>query len=385
MEAITDRFRAAIVGEHKTTARVEILPGGDETQRVDLSDYFADGSVDVSRQRIRRSGQLTFTDGDASGLIVPTGRDSLLAPYGNQVRVWSGISYDDGTEELPCVGTFRITKSSSRYPNCTVDISDRGWIVGNAKLIRPWHVPAGTLWDQAIIGLLADRAPGIPVDIPSVEFTSTTPRLTLDEQADPWDAAQQWAASLGYALYFTPAGVATIVSELALAAADPVWTFDGKPAAGAPYDPADYANLALYDETDDLDTDDAYNAVVITGNSSSLAAAVRGEAYDTDPDSPTRWGGPFGFKPLFEDSELVTTNGQAGQKAVGRLQQVTGLAESLQVPAVPNPALEVGDQVQVIRPELGINTIHMLDRIPIALRGGAQRLETRVRRAVLLG
>jgi len=385
MEAITERFRAALVGDHQTTTRVEVLLGGDETQRVDLSDYWTDGSIDVSRQTVRRSGTLTFVDGDASGLIVPTDRDSLLAPYGNQLRVWSGIAYDDGTEELPCVGTFRITKSSSRYPMCTVTVSDRSWVVSNAKLIRPWHVAWGTLWDQAIIALLVDRYPGVPVDIPSVEYTSTTPRLTLDEEADPWAAAQKWAASIGYALYFTPLGVATIVSEIALAAADPVWTYDGKPQADSPYDPADYTNLALYDETDDLDADAASNGVIITGNSSSNSAAVRGEAYDNDPDSPTRWGGPFGFKPLFENSELVTTNGQAGQLALGRLQQVGGLAEALQIPAVCNSALEAGDQARVIRPELGIDTVHMLDHFPVPLRGGEQRIDTRVRRVVVTG
>jgi hypothetical protein len=199
-------------------------------------------------------------------------------------------------------------------------------------LTAPYFVAAGTTWDAAIANLLGDRYNGVPVDIPPVEFFSTTPRLTLDEQADPWDAAQQWAASLGYALYFNPIGVATIKSELAMAAEDPVWTYDGTPTADVPYNPADWANLALYDEAVTLDSDGAFNAVVISGNSSSNATAVRGTAFDTDPGSPTQWGGPFGYKPLFESDETVTSNGHATQKAVGRLQQVAGRAEALQVP-----------------------------------------------------
>jgi len=385
VESITDRFIAALTGGHQTTARVEVLPGGDETNKVDLSNYLTDGSIDVSRQQIRRSGTLTFVDRDASGLIVPTNSDSLLAPYGNQLRVWSGIAFDDGTEELVCVGTFRITKAVSRYPRCTVDISDRAWIAGNAKLTAPYFVAAGTAWDVAISNILGVAYPGVPIDIPVVEFTSTTPRLTLDEQADPWAAAQDWAASVGYALYFTPLGVATIRSELGMAAEDPVWVFDGKPAANAPAVLSDWANLALYDEAVTWDTADTYNGVIISGNSSSLAAAVRGTAYDTDPTSPTQWGGPFGFKPLFENNELVSTNAQAAAKAVGRLQQVAGLSESLTIPSVMNPALAVGDTVRVIRPELGIDTIHLLDRIPLPLRGGASVLETRVRRVVVTG
>jgi hypothetical protein len=384
MEAVTDRFIAALTGGHQTTVRVEVLPGGDETNRVDLSNYLTDGSIDVSRQAIRRSGTLTFVDRDQSGLIVPTGNDSLLAPYGNQIRVWSGIHFDDGTEELVPVGTFRITKSTSRYPRCEVELSDRAWIVANAKLTAPYFVAAGTTWDAAIANLLGDRYNGVPVDIPPVEFLSTTPRLTLDEQADPWDAAQQWAASLGYALYFNPLGVATIVSEVGLAVADPVWIYDGTPTAAVPYDPSDWANLALYDEAVTWDTTDAFNAVVISGNSSSNSTSVRGTAYDLDADSPTRWGGPFGYKPLFESDETVTSSGHATQKAFGRLQQVAGVAESLTIPAVCNPALAVGDLVHVIRPELGIDTVHMLDHIPLPLFGGAQILETRVRRTVII-
>jgi hypothetical protein len=38
----------------------------------------------------------------------------------------------------------------------------------------------------------------------------------------------------------------------------------------------------------------------------------------------------------------------------------------------------------VTRPELGINTVHMLDHFPVPLRGGAQNLDTRMRRTVVL-
>jgi hypothetical protein len=386
VETISDRFRAAIADGHTTTVRTLVLPDGDETSRVDISDYFADGSVDISRQAIRRSGSVTFTDVDASGLIVPTSPDSLLAPYGNQLRIYAGIDYGDGTEETVCVGTFRITRSTSSYPQCTVDLSDRAWIVSNAKLIAPYHVASGTPWDVAVTSLLMDRYPGVPTDIPGVEFDTTTPRITLDEQADPWEQMQKWVASFGYALYFSPLGVATIAGELQLANADPVWAFDGTDAA-IPTDLTDdnWSNMSTYDEANTWDSADAYNAVVISGNSSSNSATVQGVAYDTDPHSPTQWGGSFGRKPLFENNELATTNLQATRLAVGRLQQVAGLAESLTIPSVTNPAFEVGDQVNVIRPDLGINTIHTLDRIPLPLRGGGQVLQTRVRRVVVSG
>jgi hypothetical protein len=384
VEPVTDKFRTALVGGHATTVRVELLPGGDDGQIVDLTNYFADGSLTVSRQAIRRSGSLTFVDRDASGLIVPTSPDSYLAPYGNQLRVWAGIDYGDGTSEVVCVGTLRITKSTARYPTCVVEVSDRAWIVSNAKLEAPYQVASGQPWDTTMLNLLGDRYPGCPADIPAVDFDSVTPRITLDEQADPWEAMQKWAASLGFALYFNPLGTATLASELGVSA-DPVWIYDGTLTPAVPYDPTDWANLGLADTSDEWDSADTYNAVVMAGASSSNSTSVRGTAYDTDPASPTKYGGRFGKKPLFESNELLASNTQAGKAAVGRLQQVAGIAEALTVPAVPNPALEVGDVVTVIRPDLGINAVHVLDDIPVPLRGGTQTLKTRVRRVVASG
>jgi hypothetical protein len=385
VEAISDRFRTAILDGHDTTVRVEVLLGGDELQIVDLSNYFTDGSLSVSRQEIRRAGSLTFVDHDSSGLIVPTGQDSLLAPFGNQLRVWSGVNYGDGTEELVCVGTLRITKATSRYPACTVDVADRAWIVSNAKLEAPYQVALGSAWDQAMLNLLGDRYPACPADIPAVDFDTLTPRVTLDEQADPWEAMQKWAASLGFALFFNTLGVATIESEVGVVVGDPVWTFDGTPNAGVPYDPTDWFNLALADEERELDSASTYNAVIISGTSSSVSTSVRGSAYDNDPASPTRYGGDFGKKPLFESNELITTSMQANRAASGRLHQVAGLAEALTVPSMFNPAFDVGDVVSVIHPGLGVNASHVLDDVSIPLRGGTQTLKTRVRQVMVSG
>ena len=384
MEPVSEKWRLSLASGPVMTSRVEVLVGGLETQRVDMSPYLADGSLHVSRQQVMRSGTLTFVDRDASGLIVPTNPDSLLAPYGNQLRVFSGLVYPDGTEELVAVGTLRITKATSRYPNCTVEVSDRSWIVGNAKLETPWQVVAGTNWVDAIAELLNDRVPGVPLnftDHPLAE--TTTPSLVFDEQADPWEALQTMASQgCGCLLYFDPYGVARMRDDTG-APDQPVWTFDGKPNANLPYDPDDWANLALYDEQLDWDTSDTYNAVIITGSSSTNnAASFKGAAFDLDPMSPTRFDGPFGRKSLYETNELVQSNDQATQAARVRLQSVIGLAESLRIPAVCNPALAEGDTVLVIRPELGVQSLHVLDEFTVPLRTGVQDLTTRILRVI---
>jgi Domain of unknown function (DUF5047) len=384
MEPVSEKWRLSLTSGPVMTSRVEVLVDGLETQRVDLSNYFADGSIHVSRQQVMRSGTLTFVDKDASGLIVPTNPDSLLAPYGNQLRVFSGLQYPDGSEELVAVGTLRITKTSSRYPNCTVEVSDRSWIVSNARLETPWQVTAGTPWNTAIIELLNDRMPGVSFDITDAPLAETTsPSLIFDEQADPWDALQTMAAkACGCLLFFDPYGIVRMADDTGVPD-EPVWTFDGKPNANLPYDSDDWANLVLYDMEVAWDTDSTYNAVVETGSSSSdNTASFRGVAKDTDPASPTQWDGPFGRKSLFETNELLTSSEQALQVARAKLQTVIGLAESLRIPSIPNPALAVNDAVMVIRPELGVQSLHVLDEFTVPLRTGVQDLQTRMLRVV---
>jgi Domain of unknown function (DUF5047) len=383
VETITDIFRRQLVSaDPVTTVDVEVLIGGSERNRFDISSYFSDGALTVARQQIMRAGTLTFVDRDGSGLIVPTDQDSLLAAYGNQLRVRAGLVYPDGGEELVVVGTLRITGTRSRYPNCTVEVSDRGWIVQNATLEAPWHVSAGTQWEDAIIELLLDRYPAAEFDIP-IRAETTTPAITLDEAANPWDALQTWAAqACGGRLFFDPLGVCRLTEETILSGGNaPVWSYNGAPAS-LPYDEQDWTNLALYDEEKNWTTENSFNRVIVTGTSSSGVTSVRGIATDDDPDSPTRYDGPFGKKPRSLTSELITTTPQAELAALTELQSVLGLGETLKIPSIVNPALAPGDSIQVTRPELGIDTVHVIDEFPLPLRGGRQDLTTRVRRVI---
>lgn len=379
MWTISNRFREQLADGHTTTVRVEVLT--DEISApIDISAYFSSGSLDVSRQAIRRSGTITFEDHD--GTITPKDPDGLLAPYGNQLRVWSGVIFPDGTEELVPVGTLRITKVRSRYPNVTVECFDRAWIVQGASLETPYQIAKGSDYDQAIRDLLLDRYPQASFDIPNV--AEATPLLTFDADSDPWEHLQAMAQAVGYQLYFDPLGTCLMVPEQDFLAVEPVWTYDGKPLAKLPYDPADWTNLALYDQERELDTDQVFNVAVVTGESTSNTVPFRGIARDLDPTSPTVYAGKFGIRPAPPwSTPLAASQGMVDAAARARLQSQTGLAEALHIPAVPNPALECSDPIMVIRPELGVNTIHAIDHFTLPLRAEQQVIDTRVRRAVL--
>lgn len=386
MWPISERFAALLADGHQTTVKAEVLAGPD-ADPIDVSTAFADGSLDVSRQAIRRSGTATFNGttliSDQGDTLIPTGPGSLLAPYGNELRLWYGLRFPDGTEELIPVGTLRITKVAVRHPYVTVELADRAWVVQGARLEDSYSIPKGTNVGEAIRALLVDRFPQATTNF--VDGSDATGQLILDAQSDPWEELQQLAQGIGHQLYFDPLGTCVLVAEPDALDVAPVWTYDGKPFGKIPYDPADWTNLALYDQEHAWDTEGVYNAVVATGESTDLAAPVRGVAVDSDPASPTLYGGKFGKRPLFWSSPLLLSAAQAEMAARTMLQKQVGLAESLRIPAAPHPALECSDPIQVIRPELGINTLHIVDHFTLPLRaaGGAQTIDTRVRRVVL--
>jgi hypothetical protein len=384
MWPVTDRFRRYIQTSHERTIRVEVLE--DPTAGpIDITEFFVDGQIELGRNEIRRSGTLSFED-DGSGLITPTTPEHLLAPYGNELRVWSGFAYPDGTEELVPVGTLRIVKTVTRYPRTTVTLQDRAVNVQRYKYEATKVIAAGLLWDQVVADILLDRYPDAEFDF-NLHTDATTPRLVIDMATDPWTWLQDTALeTLDCQLFPDQMGVFQLRPEETVGGdLPPVWTYDGKPEADLPLVEDEWGNLALYDQELDWDTDQMFNAVVYTAaNPANNDTPFYGIAKDTDPLSPTRYGGKYGFHIDFQDSDRLTSNQQCANAAKARLQQIAGIPESLALPAIPNPALDVNDALRVIRPELAVDTIHLLDGAPMPLRsaGGAQRITTRVRRVV---
>lgn len=384
MWPISDRFARALTSDHERTTKVEVLTDPDQVP-VDVTEWFDDGQVDVGRNTVRRSGTFSFVD-DGSGTIVPDTPDDLLAPYGNELRIWSGIRFPDDTEELVPVATLRIVKTTSVSGRVTVEAADRSVNVSRNHYEKTKVIRRGTLWDQVVAQVLLERYPGAEIDF-AASTDLTCPQVVVELDTDPWAWLQQVAAdTLEAQLYADPMGVFRLAPEEATPGdVVPVWTFDGRPLGQAPPVEDNWANLALYDQALEWDTAEMWNCVVVTGTSKDNAAVTYyGIAKDTVPDSPTRYGGKYGRSVKVETSELVTSNQQAGRAARTRLQALAGLPEALTFSAVPNPALDLSDAVLVRRPELGIDTIHLLDSLPLPLRasGGSQRVSTRLRRVV---
>lgn len=119
-----------------------------------------------------------------------------------------------------------------------------------------------------------------------------------------------------------------------------------------------------------------YNAVVASASDTANTVNYQGIAYDNDPTSPTRWGGPFGKKPRFYSSPFLKSDAECVSAATNILNQSNRLKSSIDFSFVPNPLVEVGDVVEVEYPDGSIEK-HIIRSLTISLTAdGAMQSST---------
>lgn len=387
MKVVSDRFLEALAsGDQIVTARAEFRLQG--TKVADVPIVGGETKEDKSAT-FRNTCNLTL---DTAEVPLP-GRDydeSPIWPTGNEILVWSGFEYSDGTkEELP-QGLFRIAKPRIAHTDndlqVTIESYDRGRAMSRNKFTNIYIIPAGRDFASEIKRMMLDRLPYLSDD--DFQFMATdgsdgavpfyTPRLVFSLADDPWVKALEMAASFGAELFFDGKGRPILRPE-----PDPLYT------------PPDYRYISgeqalLESITRDLDDEEAYNGVIITGqNTENVDSIPRGEAWDTDVNSPTYYdpNNPstslYGAVPLSMTSDYVTTNGQAERAARSILRTVIGIMEAIEFSGISNPAQEGGDILQIKDPESGVNSTYILDSLTKGLGSeGGMSGTTRKRRVV---
>jgi len=112
-----------------------------------------------------------------------------------------------------------------------------------------------------------------------------------------------------------------------------------------------------------------YNGVVARGDQPTDDAQPIALVVDNNPASPTYWNGRFGKVPRYYYSSFITTTAQATSAATSLLQQAIGLPYSIELNAVPNPALEPYDSIQITAPDA--TDVHVIDSLstPLTYQG----------------
>jgi hypothetical protein len=364
-------FKAAVLTDHVVIAKAEVWSS--ERKLIDLEIDKGKVAVNTSNS-IRRTCEVHITTDRTSDNLVPDSGFDFLAPFGNQLRLYRGIEYTDGTQEYVPLGVFVITEVDVQDGNegisMTIRGEDKSIIVSRNKWTSAYQMVNGTL-EASLLALLQNRYPDIETDFPTTNITVNQVILGSDSNLDPWKDAVHIAELVGYDLFFDVNGIATMKQFPTLDAASVVST----------YKEGDGTTITSLDRK--ISTKETYNGVIYTVEGSQVTTPVRVEVWDEDTTSPTYRYGVFGSVPTFITTNLIGTSAEAIKAATLLLNTYIGQQEQITFQSIVDPSLDVNDVIYVKSEGAKVDRTVIIDTMDIPLEyTGALTVTTRVVRIV---
>ena len=357
MYPVSASFKETILKSHVTKTKVEIYDMKNDSIISTASPISGEVTID-NRRSVRRECTLEFIDKD--GTLVPQNNiSSILLPYNREVKIYRGVVFADGTEELVPLGVFVITSvdisDTTQGIKITIKGSDRSLLLTRAKFTNhEFYIEDGTAKETAIANMLKYRYPKVKTIFPATGQVTTLLYPTLDQSSDPWREALKIAESASMDLYFDENGTARMRPIPDPDLGTPVATY------------TDGADSILLQINRSLSIDESYNGVIFTGEGTNLSIGVIGEAFDDNPASPT-YRKTYGEVVKFMSSPTVLTVAEATEAAKAELKKVLGSTEKITWDQIVNPAHDVYDLVKVTRSPIGVDKVLTLDAISIPL------------------
>ncbi|WP_030962680.1 DUF5047 domain-containing protein [Streptomyces sp. NRRL S-378] len=332
MQPISNTFRQALTSSHRMAVQVDAYYDGELTY---AGLPVNDGAVTLDRgSKTRRS--LSLTVGDLS--LLPWDATDPLAVYGQELVVKRGIAYAGSTEWVR-LGTFRIDEPAGNVRSGPISLTGKSAEVAiqDDRFMQPTSSAGYFTCMDVITFLIQETIPGAVVINATGDLRDPLcPVATWNVQADRWDAVTSVARAMN-AEIACDAFNHFVVTDTPNPLTNPVV-----------WDIADGEGGTLMSAARAMSRTAVYNAVVVSGeNAASNSSPVSAVAYDDDPASPTRWGGPFGRVPRYYSSALLTTEAECLAAAESMLFDATAPNIQVSVTAAPNPALEPGDCIRM--------------------------------------
>jgi Domain of unknown function (DUF5047) len=363
MWPVSSKFLSAMRYSHTKVTRVDLYRDNvvlESDLPVNTAKVEEDITADV-RRRCSVSLPLNSTVLD----LLPRSPDEFggLWPIGNELRIRSGIIYDDGTEEMVPMGVYRISKvdmGSSSTGDRTVEIQgyDRSRAVARNRFIRSYQISQEAEdVPTEIKKLLQNRLPILGDDDFSLMSSNyNPPPIAFIRDDIPWkDAAVPLAKSIGAEVLFDGEGKGVV---------RPFPNPDNDPVA---FEYIEGETAIFLDMKRSMDDEQGYNGVIASGqNSEQNEAPPEGEAWDDDPTSPTYFDPAYpdrsiyGAVPYFYVSEFLLTDEQCSDAAEGILRDVMGVLETIDLSAICNPAHEAGDIVKLKHEDIQVDDLCIL-------------------------
>jgi hypothetical protein len=408
LHGLSPRFIAAVTTDHRWLAKVEVrTPAGALVS--DITEHVSGGSVTVDETaEIRRTCQLVL-DGTPS-LVPPevitadplSVRDMLHPAKANELWIYRGVGYPDGTSEFAQIGVFRMSKpeitDDGQSITITINGNDRAFVVST----RFWQTPytlkpfvlgsggnlgaavqstlnflIGKIYPNIQYNLAGDYAfygTGIPFTYPITTFGASP-----NSVADPMSDLITFVAAAGAELFFDISGNVVLrpITNVSTAnVIDTVHFVEGE-------------NCTVTSAQRVLDETTAHNGVILYCNGPGAAGPFVVQVWDSNSSSPSYYKGPWGPVPYQLTTTLIPAGGDsfavAQQKAFvmanAQLQLVRGTLDQITVTNVPNPALQEGDCIQVTRERMGVDEAYVIQRMTIpvdALAGMSITMRPRI-------
>lgn len=371
MRPISERFKAALGTGHKRVTSITCTVPGDDPVTISAAKKLPNGrtgpgwtagSVSSSNSTgARYQAGLTITPEPGSDTY------GLISTPGAIFAIKHGIDFGGGDVELVDCGVYEAAKPAVDLGggDIRVTLVDQWVRLERNRFLSPYYPESGS---RAV-----KIAEVVTAAIPGVVLVGTADGGLYEQGDNLWDRdrtrfIRDMADDGALDAAFDASGAFRIRPQPIMdAASENVWTFRTGVAG----------NILTADRERPLDK--LYNTVVMEPMEESQSwdrqVIVLG---DTDhPLHPSKYG-PAQF---FYKSPTLQTPADVTAAGVAILQRFMGTTETINLGAVSNPALEVGDVVPVIHARTdtdpGLQAVHAIDSFQMDLKTGAMTLATR--------
>jgi len=347
-------IRRLLPGSHTVRVEARVVSGrptGGDPDGVEIPVLGGDVQMDGTA-KVRSTLQL-ITDGKG---MWPRAKNTLLAPYGNEVFVRYGIDLGSHVKWWP-LGYFRIqSPEQDQAPDGPIRLSGQDRMAGiiRGRFLVPRQYQATDTYGDVVSDLVGDIYPNAVIAWDDNTYLNMLGRSVVFEE-DRYGALRDLVDSLGKIAWWDEWGILRIAT-----APDPdeiLWEVE----AGK--------NGVLLESGRRLSDEAVRNAWVYIGEGTDNLSPARGVAVDDNPRSPTWFYGDFGQVPGFHASPLLLTPAQARNAALARLRRTTGLISSVDFGVVTNPILRPYDPIRIRQKDRNRER-HVVERVVIPLTPG---------------
>lgn len=334
-------YRRMLAASHRPYSRVEVWYGGVRQAvmreaRQDQDDprglVYLPGSVleaTLGSQVTRNVALNVPLD------MYPYKETDLLAPYGAELRIWSGILPEDRSRNYIWQvfrGKIQDADGDDETGVCTIQASDRAQDVADAGFVNPQNAVPGQLlvpeFQRLVTGAVPDAEYG-----DSDEFTQTMSALAWEFNRS--GALEEIFSSVGASWYTLGDGRFVIRKYQWAQAGPPIITL------------SDGDGGIILSSRPSRSRRRLFNSITATGERLNGDVPVTATRQDTNPASITFVDGPFGIRSKLLRRQTPSTQGGAFAAAEAELRTTISPTQEWTWTQPVDAAAELGDVVEL--------------------------------------